>query len=39
MRHSLRSILERVTVADISRGKLPASVRRLTQDPEDWVAR
>jgi Rrf2 family protein len=39
MRHSLRSILERVTVADITRGKLPASIRRLTLEPEDWVAR
>jgi Rrf2 family protein len=39
MRHSLRAILERVTVADISRGKLPASIRRLTLDPEDWIAR
>jgi Rrf2 family protein len=39
MRHSLRSILERVSVADISRGKLPASIRRLTLDPEDWIAR
>jgi Rrf2 family protein len=39
MRHSLRSILERVTVADVSSGRLPASIRRLTRDPEDWRAR
>jgi hypothetical protein len=31
--------MERVTVADIARGELPASVVELTEDPGAWVTR
>jgi Rrf2 family protein len=37
-RACLRSVLERVTLANIVDGKLPASIRKLTADPEAWVA-
>ena len=36
MRAALRSVLERVTLADLAAGSLPASVRRLTADPDAW---
>jgi Rrf2 family protein len=36
MRAALRSVLERVTLADLAAGSLPASVRKLTADPDAW---
>jgi Rrf2 family protein len=36
MRASLRSVLERVTIADVARGELPADVAALVHDPEAW---
>jgi Rrf2 family protein len=39
VRVSLRSVLERVTLADLVEGTLPASVRELTADPDAWVSR
>ena len=38
-RHSLRSVLESVTIAAIASGQLPASVRRMTQHPDAWTRR
>jgi Rrf2 family protein len=37
VRVSLRSVLEKVTLADVLAGTLPARVRRLTEDPEAWA--
>jgi len=37
VRASLRSVLEQVTLADLARGELPASVRALAADPEAWA--
>ena len=39
VRVSLRSVLERVTLADLVAGTLPAGVRQLTTDPDAWVSR
>jgi Rrf2 family protein len=39
VRSSLRSVLEKVTLADIVAGKLPASVVKLTEQPEAWISR
>jgi Rrf2 family protein len=39
VRSSLREVAERVTLADLARGKLPASVERLTRDPDAWITR
>jgi Rrf2 family protein len=39
VRASLRGVLERVTLADLARGDLPAEVRELTSDPDAWTAR
>jgi Rrf2 family protein len=39
VRASLRSVLERVTLADLARGELPVEVRELTADPDAWVRR
>jgi Rrf2 family protein len=39
VRANLRSVVERVTVADIASGKLPKAVDRLAEDPEAWVTR
>jgi Rrf2 family protein len=39
VRASLRSVLEQVTLADVARGELPASVRELAADPDAWAAR
>jgi Rrf2 family protein len=39
VRASLRSVLEQVTVADIARGDLPASVEALAADPDAWARR
>jgi Rrf2 family protein len=37
VRASLRSVLERVTLADVAAGDLPANVRELAADPEAWA--
>ncbi len=39
VRASLRSVLDEVTIAGIVSGELPASVIRLTADPEAWQSR
>jgi Rrf2 family protein len=39
VRANLRRVMERVTVADIANGELPASVMELTEDPGAWVTR
>jgi Rrf2 family protein len=39
VRSSLRSVAERVTLADIASGKLPARIEKLANDPESWVTR
>jgi Rrf2 family protein len=36
VRASLRSVLERVTLADVAAGKLPAHIAKLTSDPDAW---
>ena len=36
VRASLRSVLERVTLAQIVAGEFPAPVRKLTADPDAW---
>ena len=37
VRAILRSVLENVTLADLARGELPASVRTLVADPDAWA--
>ena len=37
VRASLRRVLEGVTLADLARGELPASVRELASDPDAWA--
>ena len=39
VRASLRSVVERVTVADVAAGRLPAAIEKLARDPEAWVTR
>jgi Rrf2 family protein len=39
VRASLRNLVERVTLADIAAGRLPARVAKLAEDPEAWVTR
>jgi Rrf2 family protein len=39
VRVSLRSVLERVTLADLVSGALPASVKELITDADAWVSR
>ena len=39
VRASLRSVVERVTLADVAAGRLPARVTKLADDPEAWVTR
>ena len=39
VRKSLREVVERVTLADIANGKLPAEVAKLARDPEAWITR
>jgi Rrf2 family protein len=39
MRASLRSVLEKVTLADVVAGRLPPEVAGLTSDPDAWVTR
>ena len=38
VRSSLRSVLEKVTLADIVAGTLPRSVVQLTEKPEAWIS-
>ena len=37
VRASLRAVLERVTVGELARGELPASVEALAADPDAWA--
>jgi Rrf2 family protein len=37
VRASLRGVLEKVTLADLASGELPASVRELAGDPDAWA--
>jgi Rrf2 family protein len=37
VRASLRSVLERVTLADLARGELPENVQALAADPDAWA--
>ena len=37
VRASLRSVLERVTLADVASGDLPDHVRALAADPDAWA--
>jgi Rrf2 family protein len=36
LRASIRGVLEAVTLADLAAGKLPARIRRLSEDPTHW---
>ncbi|HXY84628.1 MAG TPA: Rrf2 family transcriptional regulator [Gaiellaceae bacterium] len=36
VRASLRSVLERVSIADVARGELPADIASLASDPDAW---
>jgi Rrf2 family protein len=38
VRASLRSVLEKVSLADVIAGSLPNHVKKLTADPDAWVA-
>ena len=38
VRANLRAVLEVVTVADVTGGSLPKTVRDLVRDPEAWVS-
>jgi Rrf2 family protein len=37
VRASLRDVLERVTLADVAAGELPAHIGKLTSDPDAWT--
>jgi Rrf2 family protein len=39
LRASVRSVLERVTLADLARGELPREIALLTSDADAWVRR
>ena len=39
VRSSLRSVLEHVTVADVSTGRLPERVSALAEEPDAWLPR
>ncbi|HZJ26341.1 MAG TPA: Rrf2 family transcriptional regulator [Acidimicrobiia bacterium] len=39
VRASLRTVLERVTIADLAAGRLPTAVRELAAEPEAWHRR
>jgi Rrf2 family protein len=39
LRASLRSVLDRVTLADLAAGELPEPVSALTEEPDAWVRR
>jgi hypothetical protein len=36
VRANLRAVLEHVTIADVARGELPASVEGLAANPDAW---
>jgi Rrf2 family protein len=36
LRANIRTVLEHVTLADLAAGKLPASIRKLTDVPANW---
>ena len=38
VRANLRAVLEEVTIADVTEGNLPKTVRDLVGDPEAWVS-
>ena len=38
-RVALRSVLDRVTLADLAQGQLPKSVEKLLEDPDAWSPR
>ena len=39
LRAALRSVLEKVTIADLAAGTLPAAVAVLLDDPDAWIRR
>ena len=39
LRVALRSVLEKVTIADLAAGTLPAGVAALLEDPDAWLRR
>ena len=39
VRASLRSVVEKVTLADLAQGDVPPRVKELAADPEAWVTR
>jgi Rrf2 family protein len=39
VRANLRAVLENVTLAELTAGELPKSIRDLTSDPDAWVHR
>ena len=39
LRGNLRGVLEAVSLADITSGKLPRHIRELVRDPESWLTR
>jgi len=39
VRANLRAVLEKVTLADVTSGRLPAEIEELTSDPDAWVHR
>ena len=39
VRANLRRVVEQVTIADVARSKLPASINKLAEDPEAWITR
>jgi Rrf2 family protein len=39
VRASLRAVLENVTLADVTAGRLPRGVEKLASDPDAWVHR
>jgi len=39
VRAALRSVMERVTIADLAAGKLPDEVVALLDDPDAWTRR
>jgi Rrf2 family protein len=36
LRANLRAVLEHVTIADVARGELPATIEELAADPDAW---
>jgi Rrf2 family protein len=38
VRASLRSVLEKISLADVVAGNLPTHVKKMTADPDAWVA-